>query len=162
MMERKIREYHLKARHPKDCSIMDVVAEPVSIRVFISNRFGTRNRRQLLLTLYRAVEPHLEFMMRSTIHHAHQEPPEIFRKDEFVELSLKQGIHVVDEKSQLGYFIRGIRTKIALTQKAFAKELGIDSSYLSRIERGKCAASSQLIRRIYEYDEKKSTDGVFG
>ena len=77
-------------------------------------------------------------------------PPEIFGKDEFSTLSTRQGIDVVNDTAQIGYFIRGIRTKLGKTQKEFAHELSITSTYLSKIEKGYRTASPKIMRRIYK------------
>jgi DNA-binding XRE family transcriptional regulator len=114
----------------------------------VSNGLSTRNRRQLLLTIYNAISPHLDFISRSTIHHEHHDPVDIYGRDEFAMLSTRQGIHITDDQTKLGYFIRGIRTKLGKTQKEFSVELGISSNYLSLIEKGNRTPSSKIVRKI--------------
>lgn len=103
------------------------------------------------MRIYNAILPHLESVEKSWIHHDHHlHKIDIFNHDELVELSLRQGLAVTDSSKELGYFIRGIRTKLSKTQEEFAKELGISSNYLSLLERAKRTPSRKLIQKISE------------
>ena len=144
--------YEAKVKMSRKFTEMVIEGNSIYIQCVIRNNSGTRNRRQFLLTIYHAIAPHLDFVRRSTIHHYHLDSPDIFNRDEFAQLSTRQGISIAEDgQGQLGYFIRGVRTKLGMTQKEFAKDLGIATTYLSSIEKGKRTPSQKIVRKIYEY-----------
>ena len=112
-------DYKISIKRLRRVSELEIQGDELSFRCLISNAYSTRNRRQFLLTIYNAVMPHLEFVKRSTIHHDHHMPPLIYSHDEFSKLSTRQGINIEDGKGELGYFIRGIRTKLGESETQF-------------------------------------------
>lgn len=151
LIESRVREQVLKMDYPHHCSELNLRTDLISIRCFVSNQFSTRNRRQLLLTLFRAVKPHLKLIDRSFIHHFHHPFPDLFNKDKFTELSTRQGIHIDSDQAALGYFIRGIRTKMGMSQRLFASKLEISPDHLSLIERGRRSPGRKLLQKIGSY-----------
>lgn len=151
-------ERHLAMKMPFDITLeknrkhstLKIAGNQIYFQCVVNSAYSTRNRRQLLMTIYQAVLPHLEFVARSSIHHSHHPFPEVYNSDEFAVLSTKQGIHVTNDRSRLGYFIRGIRTKIGMTQVQFADDLSITPSYLSKIEKGHRTPSPKMLLKIYK------------
>jgi DNA-binding transcriptional regulator YiaG len=151
--------YKIKIKNEKKWSELNIQSTYIHFQCVIGSPYNTRNRRQFLLTIYQAIMPHLDLIKRSSIHHSTQHSPEIFGKDEFATLSIKQGIDVVNDETKIGYFIRGIRTKLGKTQVDFARELSVSVSYLSKMERGRRMASPRIMRKIYEM--KKASENTF-
>lgn len=151
--------YKIKIKNEKKWSELNIQGTYIHFKCVIGSPYNTRNRRQFLLTIYQAITPHLDLIKRSSIHHSTQHSPDIFGKDEFATLSIKQGIDVINDEAMIGYFIRGIRTKLGKTQEEFARELAISTSYLSKMEKGHRMASPKIMRKFYEI--KKASENIF-
>ncbi len=57
------------------------------------------------------------------------------------------------ETRPLSELLRELREERGSSLRAAAKDLGVDPSYLSRLERGEKAASPQLLRKAASYYE---------
>jgi DNA-binding XRE family transcriptional regulator len=119
----------------------------VVLKCYISNRYSARNRRQFLLSVYSRVLPLFEFVDESTIHHSHH-IDDFTTFDKVRIQSTKQAILIEGEQGKLGYLIRGIRSKLNMTQKDFSKELGITRTYLSKIEKGHVLPSRKILKKL--------------
>lgn len=120
-----------------------------ALRCYIANDLSARNRRQFLLSMYLRLAPLFELIEYSRIHHFHHINDFTGRENANI-LSDKQAINIDTSIGKQAYLIRGIRTKSGKTQLEFAKELGIEPTYLSKIEKGKKIPSRKLLLKIFE------------
>ena len=103
-----------------------------------------KNRRAVLLMLYRAVKERFRELTLCQMYHS-DEPLNTTLSTMLRGIVGNDALGRRNASQEFGYLIRILRTKAGLSQKEFAKTCGLSQAYVSLIEHGKKSPSPRLI-----------------